>query len=220
MRGFEVGEELKPVCITSSSSSHQGNECRKTLGNLTSEEGGLVDGCVCGYQWISVEGGRLVSYRRFDELPSPVTDPLMAPFWRRPTPGKTEIQHQIFASDDWPTPSPHFSIQSLCGYGYSPERYATEAAKLERYGFQCLRSRRSEDGRYWEIWYLPGDWAARGELREAIETAPKHPFTNTEAGAKKEWAAKIEVVVQFLCRNVSFGTLDVSGQRAAMVVPD
>ena len=49
--------------------------------------------------------------------------------------------------------------QHICGYGGN---YEERARRLENAGFSCLRSRRGKDGKYWEIWYLPGLWAYEG----------------------------------------------------------
>jgi hypothetical protein len=47
---------------------------------------------------------------------------------------------------------PDFFVQSISGYD---GHYEEKAAKMEEAGFECLRSRRNKDGKYWEIWYLP-----------------------------------------------------------------
>ena len=98
-------------------------------------------------------------------------------------------------------------FNNLCGYGYSPESYRANAERLESYGFQCLRSRRGPDACYWEIWYLPGLWSAQGNLKEVLD-------------AQKEQREKdlTKEAVSFLCHAVSFGTPNVTIQRAAMVL--
>jgi len=55
-----------------------------------------------------------------------------------------------------------FYVQSIGGYtGNRTEK----AQRLILSGFETLRSRRSlRDGKCWEVWYLPGAWAAEGEL--------------------------------------------------------
>lgn len=60
-----------------------------------------------------------------------------------------------------------FYIQSIAGY--SGER-DLKAQKLIMSGFKPLRSKRgARDGLCWEIWYLPGAWAAEGEIRGKSE---------------------------------------------------
>jgi hypothetical protein len=68
-----------------------------------------------------------------------------------------------------------------------------------------LRSRRGDDGRYDEAWYLPGLYQAKGDLYDTVKEI-------------KNEKKQLEKAVSFLCANVSFGTLDTSTQRAAMVV--
>lgn len=88
-------------------------------------------------------------------------------------------------------------VEHLCGYNYTPERATAEMEKLTAWGFECLRSPRGKEGRYWELWYLPGLWAAKG----------------TMAGIKT-----IEEATRFLCRHCSFGSMQVTRQAAAMTV--
>lgn len=56
------------------------------------------------------------------------------------------------------------TIQHVCGYDYSDDFYRENAKKLESYGFICCRSNRGSEGRFWEIWFLPGLWMAEGDL--------------------------------------------------------
>ncbi len=149
--------------------------------------------------------GRLEASSRWEPLPAPARDEEMMPFWQPSIPGHTQIE---LRNIEVPLGfSVSLMIQSLCGYDYSPENYRREAGKLEDFGFHCLRSRRGRDGHFWEIWYLPGLWSARGLLREAI-------------GSIQEESAKADAAIKFLCKHTSFGSLDVSWQRAAMVRDD
>jgi len=101
--------------------------------------------------------------------------------------------------------SPSIIIQHLCGYNFSDPGYKAAADSLEMFGFECLRSRRGLSGKYWELWLLPYLRAAKDRLRDAIDFR-----TETES--------QVKAAVSFLCCHVSFGTLDVCVQRAAMVV--
>ncbi|MEK7611909.1 MAG: hypothetical protein AAB407_01035 [Patescibacteria group bacterium] len=180
------------------------------IGDLLEQEVDLVQGMVNGHQWITVQDGRIQSTPTREELPCPTEDENMLPFWRRHQ--ESDESHRMeqltFVDDLQGIYSPSFSIQHLCGYYYTREKYEQEAVKLESYGFQCLRSRRDVSGRYWEIWYLPSLFSsAQGELKETIK------------GLKEE-KAQTARAIQFLCRNISFGTLDVSIQRAAMTMDD
>jgi hypothetical protein len=99
------------------------------------------------------------------------------------------------------------SIEHLCAYDYSPENYRHQAEILESFGFDCLRSRRGPDGRYMEMWHLSGMWSAKGRLKGTL-----HGITDP--------AKQADEAISFLCKNVVFGSLDISWQRAAMPPPD
>ncbi|MCA9355611.1 hypothetical protein KC865_03640 [Candidatus Kaiserbacteria bacterium] len=166
-----------------------------------------------GHHWVRRgDDGRLQHVPSYEELPGPVTDDQMLPFWRQPTDGETR-QADMFGFDESTEAalkhaSPSIYITSLCGYHYSDENYKCEAAKLTEWGFVCMRSPRDSDsGRYWEVWYLSGVWAVKGRLGEAL--------TDSNAKTNDE---KFKFVLEFLRRNASFGSLDVSMQRMAMVM--
>lgn len=168
---------------------------------------------LAGHHWVRRgEDGRLQHVPSYEELPGPVTDDQMLPFWRQPTEGETR-QADLFGFDESTEAalkhaSPSIYITSLCGYHYSAVNYQREAAKLTEWGFVCMRSPRDPDsGRYWEAWYLSGVWAAKGRLKDAI--------FNTKAGSNEE---KFKFMLDFLRCNASFGSLDVSMQRMAMVM--
>lgn len=153
--------------------------------------------------------GRLESVSRHEPLPK-VTDERMLPFWRKSTP-EEEAQLKMFdmeaMKDRGGLYCPGFMISSLCGYYYTKEKYKQEADKLSSYGFQCLRSQRGEDARFWEVWYLPGVFLAKGALADKIKPIKDQNEQTKEA-------------IKFLMRNVSFGSMDMTQQRAAMATPD
>lgn len=168
-----------------------------------------------GHHWIRRdEGGRLQSVPSFVPLPGPVTDEEMFPFWRKPSEVET-IQADLFGFSartevSLQHASPSIYISSLCGYHYSAENYKCEADKLTSWGFVCMRSPRdTRNGQYWEVWYLPGVWSAKGQLEESIALS-----------GSKGPVAKFKQALEFLRCNSSFGSLDVSIQRIAMVMED
>jgi hypothetical protein len=140
-------------------------------------------------------------------LPKPTEDKELLPFWRKPTPQEKEQAPKLFdLEENLPgTSSASISIQSLCGYNYSPESYDFMANRLTSYGFICLRSRRGEDARFWEIWYLPGLWAAKGQLKDVVKPI-------------KDLSNQLRAGLDFIGESVQFGTLDVSVQRMCMVL--
>jgi hypothetical protein len=178
---------------------------------LTREEAERVEGSIRGgHCWIRRDAdGRLEHVPSYDPLPSPTEDDEMLPFWRKPEEG-TPVQMEAFAH--MPAgfhSSQSITIQHLCGYHYSPDSYRKIAERLESYGFVCLRSKREDDGKYWELWFLPGVWMAQGELKEAVESS-----------RSKSQKKQAEEAIEFLRRNVQFGTLDASVQRLAMPYPE
>lgn len=210
-------------------------EMRVDIHGLDSKELELMKGAMHGHQWVTCKDGRIEHVPTYEPLPGPIEDEAMTPFWRRPASG-TETQLSLFSFEPLPVwGSPSITIGSLCGYNYSAKNYAFYAARLIRWGFACLRSQRDDSGQFHEQWYLPGLWAAKEELKAAIDALDPHIFdTNAEEFLRNALSAKenpgppkneeerqkraLKTAVSFLCRNASFGTLDVSIQRAAMVI--
>lgn len=187
------------------------DDMQVTISGLSSHEFDLVEGAVHGHQWVSVSHlGRLRAIPTYKELPAPADDEAMQPFWRPPMTGvETQLEMFEFAPlADFCLPS--IIVQSLCGYNYSPNKYRSEAAKLQRWGFECLRSRRDVSGRYHEMWVLESVYAAQDDLKRAVDAIKQ--------GGKDHARRQVEAAINFLCHNASFGTLDVSAQRAAMVI--
>lgn len=178
------------------------------ISGLTKEDEEKLLGMICGRWWSKGYQGKLLFSSGFEEPPNPVVDEEMAPFWRRPTPNQAALGQMIFDPDGVQDhSSPSIYIGSLCGYNYSPDNYRAVATKLEEYGFYCLRSRRGNDGKFWEVWYLPGFWSAQSEFKTVLEGVRTRPAKD-----------QIATATSFLCCNVSFGTLSVVVQRAAMVL--
>lgn len=149
------------------------------------------------------------SHPRFQPLPDPVTDPIIAPHWSM----QYDRPHKVQEFPSTLKADGHFSasynVSHLCGYHWSPDQYEKAAKKLESFGFECLRSKRGRDGKYWEVWHLPGLFMAKGALKE---------FESEVRG--KEWDIEARLVARFIADRVSFGSLDVSVQRMAMVIDD
>jgi len=186
-------------------SSYGAGEVRIT--NLLNEEVDAVQKMLLGLHYVTIEDGRLKSQDTRIPLPDPIEDKEMLPFWRK-QPWVDGVQQKImeFEKCSMTHTFPSITIQHLCGYGYSDENYKRQAEKLESYGFEQLRSKRGEDGKYYELWYLGSLILAEGALKDFLESAGKR--------------GQIKKAVDFLCRTVSFGTLDISVQRAAMQVLD
>jgi hypothetical protein len=210
---------------------------------FTPEELNYLEGALThGSFWVRVkneqepggEARRLVMHPVFAPFPDPVTDEAMLPFWRAHEPHREDGRLELFPVESLTEhASPSIYISSLCGYCYTPERYAEEAKKLERWGFYHMRSPRGSDGTFWETWFLPGLWSARGELQECIEgRAPAEPERRiikavfedgpapqqTAVPARPTNREKLDRALRFLQRNASFGSLSISVQKLAMVL--
>ncbi len=174
-----------------------------SLEGLNPQEVDQLQAMAWGHSWCMVVDGRLQTVSRWEPLPAPAQDETMMPFWQPSAPGPAQIE-----LCEVPVPlglQAGITIEHVCGYHYTPENYRTETTKLEEFGFECLRSRRRSDGRYWEMWYLPGLWSAKGRLKGTLYGI-------------KDPAQSIDEAVRFLCRNVQFGSLNVTWQRAAMTM--
>lgn len=180
-----------------------------TLRGLTAEDRDNLKRIIDGLAW-----GRVNPEKRIETtpavkgVPGPIDDELMLPFWRQVTAEELlKASEASIKRKPGNLPSGHEGIvvEHLCGYDYTPEYYRQVAKTLESYGFECLRSRRGADGRFWEIWYLCGLFEAKGALKDAV-------------GDFKDEKSQMKVAIGFLCRTVSFGSLSVMSQRAAMVL--
>lgn len=215
---------MNPARITGSRhDANHPNGCEATLGHLTPLELEQVEAMATGQNWLRVDdSGRLASVDRFAELPKPVDDLQMTPFWS----GDRDHDHNgnvsigrfrnvIERSDDpnaWESPS--ITIQHVCAGKVCPSyekdrdryfrrEYMKAAEALESWGFECCRSMRGKNGKFWELWFLPGLWYAKGELKKAI-------------GDNRGRSATDAAISFFVRCQVSFGTLDVSVQRVAL----
>ncbi len=175
----------------------------------------LLQSIRAGSHWIRVHEGRLLAEPAHQKLPDPVTDRQMMPFWNKPTADELARANLkqlelITLDEERKGYSPSIHINYLCGYDWTELRYEAEGNKLRLFGFEIMRSPRGNDGRYWESWFLPGLWAAKGQFREAIERSP----------AEKDERQKLDRALEFLRHNCHFGSLDVCVQRLAMRHPD
>ncbi len=185
-----------------------------TISGLTKEESEKIQGAIrVGNFWVRVVDGKLEAVSAFGQLPDPIADEKMLPFWEEPFLSIEESKkliHKNIVLDkerlEHKYSSPSIYIEGLCGFSYSIEFYRQEARKLEAWGFECLRSRRENDGRYTEKWYLPL-FCARGALATAINK-------------KEDASEKLKAATEFLRHAVHFGSLSVSVQVLALPNPD
>ncbi len=202
--------KTKPISVPS-----YGDQ-RLTVDNLTPKEIELLQASMlAGHHWVRRgDDGRLEHVPSYEELPNPVSDDQMLPFWRRPTKGECR-QADLFGFNPSTEAalkhaSPSVYITSLCGYHYSAENYKFQAEQLTAWGFVCMRSPRdTNSGQFWEVWFLSGVWAAKGRLKEAVSDSKA-----------KDNDEKFKHMLEFIRHNASFGSLDISMQRMAMVIDD
>lgn len=209
---------VKPIerIIEGGSTSRKDGPCEIRVCGLTPEEFEIFRSSLVGASWIRVRDGRLESVAVFQPLPDPSLDLMMTPHWagdrEHDLLGEVDLTRirNVKEFDKLSNCSASIIVKSItAGFTDSNERrnrYMDAAGKLESFGFECMRSRRGRDGKFWEIWYLPGLWMADGALKKAIE-----PFKPSGV------AAEVKGAVHFLCNcGVPWGILDVCCQRAAI----
>ena len=200
--------ETQKISFTGSTQSHRG--CSLTIENLTYQELDLIKGMLQGRLWATTVDGRLNHRWNLEDLPPQTEDVDMLPFWRKASPEELAGQTDFEFNEDFKMPpgaSPSLIVSGICGYNYTPEAYVRQAAWLTELGFVGMRSRRDEAGKYSEHWILQSFYTAKGPLKEFTDSFEKG-LDNTE---------KLERVTRWLCKKCSFGSLDVSWQRCAIV---
>jgi len=115
-----------------------------------------------GHKWIRMnEEGRLRQAPVYKKTPKPTFDQDTGPIWTK-GPVKLRRRSEKGASIGGRS----FFVQHIGGYSGNRKK---KAQRMVLAGFSVLRSHRGTDGKCWEIWYLPGDWAAEGEIRNKSE---------------------------------------------------
>jgi hypothetical protein len=194
-----------------------------TISGLDQKTSELLSGTVSGTQWFRVQDGVAEFRSTLEPLPNPVIDEAMLPFWKENR--QKSVQPELFdVVFDELCPDalyfPHITISGLCGYNYSKENYERESKKLLSYGFIQMRSKRGNDGKFWEFWYLSGLWAVKGELKDVVDRITVKARTWNDSYGRRKDKECFDTVLEFLRKNVQFGSLDVSVQRMAMVIDD
>ncbi|MFA6397417.1 MAG: hypothetical protein WDK96_01035 [Candidatus Paceibacterota bacterium] len=197
-----------------------------SIKGFTTEEYEKIMGSLwTGNYFIRVVNGRLDAVPVWEKLPDPKTDDKMLLFWREATDGQmSQVRlpfNEIIFDNNASLYSPIIDIQHLCGHYYTKEGYRENVEKLESYGFECLRSKRDNNGTFYEIWHL-SLCLAKGELKiKILESIINLQDTGDQiADFKIKNEKKLNAALSFLREAVSFGTLDVSVQRLAMPNPD
>ena len=171
-----------------------------------------IEAAIVGSKWIRFNNGRLEVSDAYIKIPTPIEDPYVADEWQCSKDGVMKFsfnyKHTRYGKRVFNDAGGSILIHSLCGYNYSKGNYERCANLLISYGFNCTRSSRGEDGHFWEVWYLPGLWCAKGELQKILEGY---------SGADND-NGYMDLAVNYISRNVDFGALDVVAQRMCMVI--
>ncbi len=141
-----------------------------TISDCPSPLTDALESALIGVRWLTTDGkGVVTTAEKFEDLPDPIREPLWGESWQQSKScdgvvARYETPEIGKPPEGWCSPS--IMVSHLVGYGLTKEAYLREARKFQSWGFCCMRSRRGNDGKYWEVWYLPGYWATAGDLRE------------------------------------------------------
>lgn len=182
--------------------------------NLTRKERDALESFMLGGSYVRCVNGRIHAFHAWEPLPGPEEDPLLAPHWK---PGEVKQFGGVPMGEGWH--SPGITITAL-GAGIPVDsavgatRQAENQQRVVDCGFECLRSRRGKDGRYWEQWVLHGLWAAKGPLKDHLEQWHKTH--------QPHWHLDVEEAARFLTVDlrIAFGSMDVTIQRWALTCDD
>jgi len=194
--------------------NHTGTDGRVEFKNLTAQECAALESFMQGGSYLRVIDGRLHAFHAWEPLPGPEEDPLLAPHWKA---GEVKQFGGVPMGEGWH--SPGITITAL-GAGIPGDSASDAARRAENQrrvmacGFECLRSRRGDGGRYWEQWVLHGLWSAQGPLKAHLEQWHKTH--------QPHWHRDVEEAARFLAVDlqIAFGSLDVTIQRWALTCDD
>ena len=146
-----------------------------------------------GVKWIRMlASGEIETSDVYMRPPAPTDDPQMQNIWQfDPLPKDIPVQLTLRYDDpemrdpknEWSKHNREIFLQSIQGYA-GQEAYIARAKRLAEAGFTCLRSRRGDDGKYWEMWYLPYPCGGRGPIKDmkTSDEIKKWVFKNISPG--------------------------------------
>ena len=189
-----------------------GSEGTFTLTGLSKPEVEAMQGAILGANWIRVHEGRMAIAHAYEQSPPPAKDPDIGPFWPRPDACKyTRKDHKVQMFDH---ADPGFSEAALIvkhiGAGCprtDEDAYDRNARLLESWGFECLRSRRGSDGKFWEVWYLPSLFFAEGDLGARLANV------KGKYGSPTYQKDRLDAAMRVVEQHVNFDQMDASNQR-------
>jgi hypothetical protein len=200
-------DKREPVRITGTSRG-KGLDGQVTIGGLTSAEVDAIAAMTIGTRFVTMRDGRVHAWNVHEQPPSPVVDPVVGPHWEKAPTGEAKL-------GAWPTGdgwhSPSIYVQ------HPQSQLAIE--RLESYGAECLRSRRSDEGQYWEVWMLHA-WRLKGALKSHIDKLDDEAKAKSESKKGLDWLAKSLAIGQFIAGSCTVGTIDIVIQRWALSFDD
>ena len=203
---FEPRDDRDPIRVSSNGFSK--TDYSISLSKLTKGERDAVEAMVMGHNYITCFNGRLYAFHVHDKLPGPFDDPIESPWWS--SGGEVKEHGGKRSTDGWHSPSIIISHVGAGSLG-NPSEPKRSYRILTDCGFDCMRSKRKGDGRYWEQWVLHGLYSAEGPLKNHLESL------NCDYD---HWHIKAQEAARFLTSDlfVKYGTLDISVQRWALCV--
>lgn len=162
-----------------------------------------VQGAINGSKWIRFVDDQLEVCDAF--IPPEEPDPMIPPkrYHAKGNFIRFDIDEDRFqASKD----GHHFPSFFLTGVGAGAKDLDEARGQVQCAGFEYMRSRRGEDNKFWEVWYLPGLYQADNKFKEALDEVPQ--------------SAKLETAITWIINNLRFGSLEVTVQRAALCCDD
>ena len=121
------------------------------------EELAALEGMSHSTKWVRIIDGKLEVCEAYK--PTPVEDPHLE--FHFPA-ANNPVLHHTHPSKDRLTGAIY--VQHILGYR-TDISYKDQAKLLEKAGFECLRSRRGDDGLTWEIWYLASPFLGEGPIK-------------------------------------------------------
>jgi hypothetical protein len=161
--------------------------------HITSEDEGardMFEAAWNGGKWLRFNQGKLETVDYY-ETPPKIVDEDMKPYW--PVARAPRQEELLFKGGVGCMPG--IIVKHLHGYS---GKYEEKAALLIECGFECMRSQKSESSQYWEHWYLPGTWCAKGPIN----------------------GMKVDAIVKWLFRNVSPGNVVIEGDNWGLSITD
>lgn len=169
---------------------HGGKPYSVTLKSDQPQAAEILEAAWNGSKWMRFNKGKLESLPYY-QTPEPVVDEEMEPFW--PVVKTPPQEKLLFSGGECHLPG--IFVKHIEGYTGG---YDEKAVLLEHCGFHCLRSRRSDSGRYWEVWYLPSALFTDGPIK----------------------GMKIDEIRKWLFRNISPGNVVKEGDCWSLSAPD